>query len=263
MRVVSLVPSWTEFLHDLDVQVVGQTKFCVRPRHAFREVPRIGGTKTVHVEAVLDLKPDLVVANREENERLQVEQLEEALGANAVCVTDIRTVRAALKAIKRVGARVDRIRDANEMAQRIEDAWGEPVEPRGEAGYAVWASPWMIAGHDTYIHDVMRHWGIRNIPTPVESTERYPTLGDSFEEGASASRTWLLPSEPFPFGQKHLDGFQSNHPRTNFLLVDGEAFSWYGSRMLHVTQHLREVSGVGHENFAEMKGMRQAVSQRA
>ena len=78
MRVVSLVPSWTEFLHDLSVDVVGQTKFCVRPPEAFRRVPRVGGTKTADVEVILALKPDLVVANLEENDREQVEALQEA-----------------------------------------------------------------------------------------------------------------------------------------------------------------------------------------
>ena len=85
MRVVSLVPSWTEFLHDLDVDVVGQTKFCVRPASKFRKVPRIGGTKNVKVQDVLALKPDLVVANREENDKAQVESLMEGLPVRACC----------------------------------------------------------------------------------------------------------------------------------------------------------------------------------
>ena len=79
MRVVSLVPSWTEFLHDLNVNVVGQTKFCVRPQTAFRKLPRVGGTKTVKVDKVMDLQPDLIVANREENDQGQIEALMAAM----------------------------------------------------------------------------------------------------------------------------------------------------------------------------------------
>ena len=240
MRVVSLVPSWTEFLHDLDVDVVGQTKFCVRPASKFRALPRIGGTKNVKVEDVLALKPDLVVANREENDKAQVEALMEGL-PEGVLLTDVRTVPDAWAAMAQVGSRVDRAVDARDMVNRIQDAWGEPRAIVGQAGYAVWSSPWMVAGHDTFIHDVMRHWGIANaIDGGPES--RYPTTGKDLERGTLAARQWLLPSEPFPFQPKHLPALHAAHPEARFRLVDGEAFSWYGSRMLHVTAHLNEVA---------------------
>ncbi len=240
MRVVSLVPSWTEFLHDLDVDVVGQTKFCVRPASKFRALPRIGGTKNVKVEDVLALKPDLVVANREENDKAQVEALMEGL-PEGVLLTDVRTVPDAWAAMAQVGSRVDRAADARDMVNRIQDAWGEPRAIVGQAGYAVWSSPWMVAGHDTFIHDVMRHWGIANaIDGGPES--RYPTTGKDLERGTLAARQWLLPSEPFPFQPKHLPALHAAHPEARFRLVDGEAFSWYGSRMLHVTAHLNEVA---------------------
>ena len=240
MRVVSLVPSWTEFLHDLDVDVVGQTKFCVRPASKFRALPRIGGTKNVKVEDVLALKPDLVVANREENYKAQVEALMEGL-PEGVLLTDVRTVPDAWAAMAQVGSRVDRAVDARDMVNRIQDAWGEPRAIVGQAGYAVWSSPWMVAGHNTFIHDVMRHWGIANaIDGGPES--RYPTTGKDLERGTLAARQWLLPSEPFPFQPKHLPALHAAHPEARFRLVDGEAFSWYGSRMLHVTAHLNEVA---------------------
>ena len=240
MRVVSLVPSWTEFLHDLDVEVVGQTKFCVRPASKFRTVPRIGGTKNVKVQDVLALKPDLVVANREENDKTQVEALMARL-PGGVLLTDVRTVPDAWAAMTQVGSRVDRAADARDMVSRIQDAWGEPRAIVGQAGYAVWSSPWMVAGHDTFIHDVMRHWGIGNaIDGGTES--RYPTTGEDPERGTLAAPQWLLPSEPFPFQSKHLPALHAAHPEARFRLVDGEAFSWYGSRMLHVTAHLREVA---------------------
>lgn len=240
MRVVSLVPSWTEFLHDLDVDVVGQTKFCVRPASKFRALPRIGGTKNVKVEDVLALKPDLVVANREENDKAQVEALMEGL-PEGVLLTDVRTVPDAWAAMAQVGSRVDRAVHARDMVNRIQDAWGEPRAIVGQAGYAVWSSPWMVAGHDTFIHDVMRHWGIANaIDGGPES--RYPTTGKDLERGTLAAQQWLLPSEPFPFQPKHLPALHAAHPEARFRLVDGEAFSWYGSRMLHVTAHLNEVA---------------------
>ena len=239
MRVVSLVPSWTEFLHDLDVNVVGQTKFCVRPQTAFRNLPRVGGTKTVKVDAVLGLEPDLVVANREENDREQIEALMSAMPAGSVVVTDVRTVEQALGEMRRLGEAVDRNDPADDMIQRTRDAWGDPKPVVGRAGYAVWSSPWMVAGPDTFIHSVMAHWGIENAMGNSEA--RYPTLAETPDLGVDFSDCWLLPSEPFPFKGKHLHGFEENHPNKRFKLVDGEAFSWYGARMLQVTQHLREV----------------------
>lgn len=242
MRVVSLVPSWTEFLHELGVNVVGQTKFCVRPEAAFRSVPRVGGTKTVNVQAVLDLQPDLVVANREENDRDQVQQMQEAYGQDSVLVTDVRTVEQALAAMVELGTRVDGHEAASRLTQRIAEAWGEPRAAGGEAGYAVWSSPWMAAGADTFISDVMKHWGISNAFENTTTEDRYPTLSETPEQGARQARTWLLPSEPFPFADKHLASLQAACPEARFKLVDGEAFSWYGSRMLHVVDHLRSVS---------------------
>ena len=242
MRVVSLVPSWTEFLHDLNVNVVGQTKFCVRPQTAFRTLPRVGGTKTVKLDAVLGLEPDLVVANREENDREQIEALMAAMPSERVVVTDVRTVEQALDEMRRLGEAVDRNDPAVDMIQRTRDAWGDPKPVVGRAGYAVWSSPWMVAGPDTFIHSVMAHWGIENAMSTTDSEARYPTLAETPDVGVDFSDCWLLPSEPFPFKDKHLRGFEENHPDKRFKLVDGEAFSWYGSRMLHVTEHLREVS---------------------
>ena len=245
MRVVSLVPSWTEFLHDLDVDVVGQTKFCIRPASMFRALPRIGGTKNVKVEDVLALKPDLVVANREENDKAQVEALMEGL-PEGVLLTDVRTVPDAWAAMAQVGSRVDRAVDARDMVNRIQDAWGEPRAIVGQAGYAVWSSPWMAAGHDTFIHDVMRHWGIQNAVADLPSEElaqagRYPSLGDDEAAGVRYAGRWLLPSEPFPFAAKHLEALEAAHPNRQFMLVDGEAFSWYGTRMWHAAAHFEEV----------------------
>ena len=99
----------------------------------------------------------------------------------------------------------------------------------------------MVAGPDTFIHSVMAHWGIDNAIGHSDPEARYPTLAETPDMGVGLGDCWLLPSEPFPFKGKHLRGFEENHPDKRFKLVDGEAFSWYGSRMLHVTAHLREV----------------------
>jgi hypothetical protein len=247
MRVVSLVPSWTEFLHDLQAEVVGQTKFCVRPDAAYRSLPRVGGTKTVHVDRVMELRPDLVVANKEENAREDLERLAELLPPSCdILVTDVRTVDAAFDAMSDLGARLERVAQAESWVARIRDAWGDPKPVVGSAAYAVWAKPWMAAGPDTFIHDVMRHWGIHNAVADLPSEElaqagRYPNLGDDEAAGVQHAGRWLLPSEPFPFAAKHLEALEAAHPDRQFMLVDGEAFSWYGTRMWHAAAHFEEV----------------------
>ena len=134
MRVVSLVPSWTEFLHDLQAEVVGQTKFCVRPEAAYRSLPRVGGTKTVHVDRVMELRPDLVVANKEENAREDLERLAELLPPSCdILVTDVRTVDAAFDAMSDLGARLERVAQAESWVARIRDAWGDPKPVVGSA----------------------------------------------------------------------------------------------------------------------------------
>ena len=198
MRVVSLVPSWTEFLHDVEVTVVGQTKFCVRPPEAYRTVARVGGTKTVDLQRVMDLEPDIVVANREENDRDQVTALATALPDASVLLTDVRTVEDAWTEMRRLGRALNRPAKVNDLVDRIQTRWGAARPEAGKAGYAVWAKPWMAAGQDTFIHSVMAHWGIGNAIGAHASSDRYPTLGEDFTEGARGADVWLLPSEPFP-----------------------------------------------------------------
>ena len=131
------------------------------------------------------------------------------------------------------------------MVERTKNAWGDPKPLVGRAGYAVWSSPWMVAGPDTFIHSVMAHWGIE-MPWAIQIPKRATPPSLKRQTWVSASACWLLPSETFPFKGKHLRGFEENHPDKRFKLVDGEAFSWYGSRMLHVTAHPTD-SSVGGE----------------
>ena len=132
MRVISLVPSWTEFLHDLNVDVVGQTKYCVRPKSKFHTVTRIGGTKNIKVDQILALKPDLVLANREENDQMQVEHLSQHLPADGVMLTDVRKIEDAWIEMARIGERVERLQHTRDLLSRIQDVWGNPKPERGK-----------------------------------------------------------------------------------------------------------------------------------
>ena len=224
MRIVSLVPSWSEWLVDLGVEPVGVTRFCVHPEGLHRRVARVGGTKQVDVPRVHALKPDLVIACREENVKTQVEALDVP-----VLVTDASTVEGAWKDMLRIAEAVGRADQGRDWVSRIQTAWGQPRTAEWTAAYAIWRDPWMVAGGDTYIHDVLSWWGVANA---FADELRYPEATDW-----RAAEVVLLSSEPYPFRESHVKLLRQEGQTA--LLVNGEAFSWYGSRMLHAVQDLR------------------------
>jgi ABC-type Fe3+-hydroxamate transport system substrate-binding protein len=236
-RIVSLVPSLTELLADLGLgeAVVGLTRFCVRPPGWKASRTVVGGTKNVRADRVAALRPDLVLANREENVREQVE----ALAAVApVYVTDVPTVDASLDMIRAVGALTDRADAARALAQETAAAFaGLDEAPPLRAAYLIWRDPWMTVGADTLIHDVMRRGGLVNV---FGHTTRYPAVSGA-DLAAARPGVLLLSSEPFPFRDAHLDEARTLVPGARAALVDGEAFSWFGSRLRHTPSVLRSL----------------------
>lgn len=237
MRIVSLVPSWTEYLADLGAadEIVGVTKFCVRTPGLTHHPMIVGGTKSFHVDRIQKLKPDIIIVSKEENTK---ELVEECSSFCEVLITDVRNVRMAFEALVDVAHAIGRQRVGIDWRQRIESAWEAPRKHKCRAVYAVWKEPWMIAGPNTYINDVMNWWGIANA-CPKDLPGRYPVL-PIHEWQSIACNHALLPSEPFPFKESHLSIF--NDWPMNPCLVDGEAFSWYGSRMLHSAPYLKALS---------------------
>lgn len=246
-RIVSLVPSQTELLFDLglDQQVVGITKFCVHPDHWFRHKTRIGGTKTLHIDRIHALQPDLVIANKEENVKEQVEQLAEHY---PVWISDIHNLDSALDMMQRVGDITGTAAKAATIVQQVRQGFSSlsslslPVN----TAYLIWKDPWMTIGGDTFIHDMLTRCGLQNV---FGGTTRYPEISLERLRGATsatdhtsaAAQCILLSSEPFPFQQKHIDALQQEFPGTTILLVDGEMFSWYGSRLLHAPGYFGEL----------------------
>ena len=226
-RIVSLVPSLTELLASLglDEETVGLTRFCMHPAGWKERKTIVGGTKNVRVDRVRGLAPDLVIANREENVREDVE----AIAAFApVWLTDIATVDDALEAIREIGAVTHRAPEADALAGALAESFrqleeGEPVRVL----YLIWRDPWMAVGRDTFIADVLRRAGFVSV---TESETRYPALTDD-QIRALAPEAVLLSSEPYPFGAQHIGEIQALMPEAQVLLVDGEAFSWYGPRL--------------------------------
>jgi ABC-type Fe3+-hydroxamate transport system substrate-binding protein len=242
-RIVSLVPSQTELLYDLglDECVVGITKFCVHPKAWFRSKQRVGGTKTVKLDVVTALQPDLILANKEENVQEQVEALRNIA---PVWTSDISNLAETLDMIQAVGALTDTAATATTILERINNSFAAlSGTSQRKAAYLIWRDPYMTAGGDTFISDMLQYCGCTNV---FAHQQRYPaiTLEDIRESGAD---TVLLSSEPFPFKEKHIDEISAALPGTKVLLVDGEMFSWYGSRLLHAPAYfhvLREQLGL-------------------
>ncbi|MBL7691362.1 MAG: ABC transporter substrate-binding protein [Flavipsychrobacter sp.] len=242
-RIVSLVPSQTELLYDLglDEEVVGITKFCVHPEPWFRSKRRVGGTKTVHRHIIDELQPDLIIANKEENTK---EQIEELASVYPVWISDIKTVAHALQMIELVGIITGREVAATELVHEIAGGFaGLPTaSQQRRVAYYIWKDPWMCAGGDTFISDVITKMGWQNV---CEHLPRYPEVNLQ-DLHALQPDLVLLSSEPYPFKDKHIAEITAAVPGAEVKLVDGEMFSWYGSRMRHAITYLRELATSQH-----------------
>ena len=225
-RIISIVPSQSELLFDLglDNEVVGITKFCVHPQHWLKEKSVIGGTKKLHIEKIRSLDPDLVIANKEENNKEDIESIEVFC---PVWVSDVKDVESALEMIQSMGDLVGKRREADELFERIYAGF-QRLKNRQlkKAIYLIWRNPYMAAGSDTFIHDIMNRVGYKNLV----SANRYPEITLSEMKSLDPDIV-LLSSEPYPFREKHIEKLNSVFD-CDIKLVDGELFSWYGSRML-------------------------------
>ena len=227
-RIISLVPSLTELIIDLGLeqQLIGRTRFCEHPRPVIEDIPIIGGTKNPRIDKILDLNPDFIIANKEENREQDIQLLQED---HPVEVTDIATIEDALLAIHRLGKKLGVAGKAETLIKEINARLDQrPDEKTLRTAYFIWKEPWMTIGGDTYINDVLSHWKLDNV---FGHQSRYPKIALD-ELSAYNPELILLSSEPYPFKEKHLPQVQQACPDARVLLVEGEWFSWYGSRML-------------------------------
>ncbi len=227
-RIISIVPSQTELLYDLglDEEVVGITKFCVHPQEWFRNKKRVGGTKNLHLEIIDSLQPDLIIANKEENTK---EQVEELATRYPVWISDIQTIADGLEMIRQVGVIVGKENRAYLLAKEISEGFtslNKAVIPKRVA-YFIWRNPWMTIGCDTFINNMIETIGWQNV---FAGKQRYPEI--KLEELRNKDiELVLLSSEPYPFKDAHIAEIKALLPNAEVMLVDGEMFSWYGSRM--------------------------------
>ncbi|WP_201986618.1 ABC transporter substrate-binding protein [Hymenobacter rubidus] len=230
-RIVSLVPSQTELLFDLGLgeKVVGVTRFCIHPAEARTKTTVIGGTKNFDFEKIAALKPDLIIGNKEENYQGGVEQL---AAEYPVWLSDISNLPEALDMIRRVGFIAGAKEKADALAAEIDGSFAALVTAANEAApvsvaYFIWRKPYMVAASGTFIDDMLHRAGFTNA---FADQARYPEISAE-QLAAAAPQRIFLSSEPYPFGEKHLAEFQTICPDAKIEIVDGELFSWYGSRL--------------------------------
>lgn len=239
-RIVSLVPSQTEFLYDLglDAEIIGQTLFCIHPKNKHKTKTIIGGTKNLKLDIIAQLKPDLIIGNKEENEQKQIEYL---MHHYPVWMSDIYTLNDAYDMMKKLGEVVNKPEAANQIVNQIRFNFNDLQlfdNQNNKAAYFIWRNPYMVAANHTFINHLLQKLNFSNVF--ANNLERYPQVTN--EDLVTANPDFIfLSSEPYPFKDKHITELQQLLPKAKILLVDGEMFSWYGSRLLHSTSYFGQL----------------------
>lgn len=240
-RIISLVPSQTELLFDLgiDREIVGITKFCIYPTDKVRDKRIVGGTKTLDLSRIHALRPDLIIANKEENTRDQVEALQRHY---PVHITDVTTLPDALAMIRDVGQLIGKAPQADDMARQIgyslfPPSSRSPSFPAVSVAYFIWRKPYMVAAGNTFIDAMLTAAGFCNA---FAGQTRYPEVSSDELQRVNPDLIFLS-SEPYPFAEKHVAELQYVCPSARVRVVDGEVFSWYGSRLLRAALYLRNL----------------------
>ncbi|MFM7007434.1 MAG: ABC transporter substrate-binding protein [Flavobacteriales bacterium] len=243
MRIISLVPSLTEYLWalGLEQEVVGITKFCVHPTQWWQHKTRVGGTKKLNFATISALQPTLIIANKEENKKEDILWLQSEY---EVLLTDINTLDEAFFFLLEIGKKVKRTQKAQEIVAEIKDQFtrSNQIGEDKKFLYFIWKDPYFVVGPNTYIHSLLSAFGLTNCC----KIERYPNLAalssSSLNEHLSPDFIFLS-SEPFPFEEKHILEVQALFPNSKVKLVDGEICSWYGIRMLQAPSYIKNIFG--------------------
>ena len=230
-RIVSLVPSQTELLVDLGLEnsIVGVTKFCVHPKHLKMSKKIVGGTKQINIEKLKALRPDIILCNKEENTKTMIKSLEEVA---PVHISDIYNLKDGFELIEMYGAIFNVESNATCIITDIKNRRGAfknsiRTFPRLTVAYFIWKNPWMVAASNTFIDVMINEAGFQNV---FKDEERYPEI-DLTHSKLKEADIIFLSSEPFPFKEVHILELQLQFPEKTIKIVDGELFSWYGSRL--------------------------------
>ncbi len=238
-RIISLVPSQTELLIDLGLKenLIGLTKFCVHPKNIRREIEHIGGTKDLNFDKIRELKPDLIIANKEENQQDQIETLAKEF---PVWISDIKDLDSAWDMIDRLGKLLNRASISNKIIEEGKKKWQSlySKEKTGTCLYFIWNKPYMLAGKNTFIDHVLSYIGLENKATILPG--RYPEISQERIKALNPDFIFLS-SEPYPFKEKNKRELEALFPEAEIHLVDGEFFSWYGSRLIPAATYFEDL----------------------
>ncbi len=236
MKVISLVPSITEALFDLGLtenEVIGRTKFCVHPAEKVKNIEIIGGTKNLNTDKIKSLQPDLIIANKEENVK---EQVEELMKDFKVIVNNIETIEDNYYLLKNLGLIFNKEEKAQVFNLKIYEIFNQiQLKSKVKAAYLIWKNPYMTVGSDTFIHHVLSEIGFENI---FKNKTRYPEIEIADLNEADVI---MLSSEPFPFKEKHILELKEAYPDKKIIIVDGEAFSWYGTHIAKCENYFKKL----------------------
>ena len=246
LRIVSLVPSQTELLCDLNLEesIIGITKFCVHPHHLKSTKKIAGGTKNINFDKVRLLNPDIIICNKEENTHEMVIELKKIC---PVWVTNIITIEDNFKMISNFGTLLNRRAESQALNEKLKAALNDfesfiADKPIKKAAYFIWKNPYMVAGSDNFINEMLKLNHFENI---YQDSSRYPEVSIDNMIADAKPEIILLSSEPFPFKEKDVAEFAQFAPDSKILIVDGEMFSWYGSRLLKSFEYFKML----HQRF--------------
>ncbi len=230
-RIISLVPSQTELLVDLGLeeQILGITKFCVHPKHLKSKKTIVGGTKQVNYQKIEALQPDIIICNKEENTKEIVETLQKLA---PTYVSDIYTISDVERLFEDFGLLFNKEFEANKLIEELQFNLSNfknfsKDKPQKKVAYFIWANPWMVAGGNNFINEML---SLNNYQNVFQNTPRYPEI-ELHKLSELDVDLILLSSEPYPFKKKHA-AILHQYTNADIEFVDGEFFSWYGSRLL-------------------------------
>jgi ABC-type Fe3+-hydroxamate transport system substrate-binding protein len=234
-RIISIVPSQSELLWDLGLrkELVGITKFCVHPEEMHKSIEKVGGTKKLDIAKIRALKPDLIIGNKEENEQEQIEELRKEF---PVWMSDIYDLSDAFEMITSISQIIEKQIGAEKLVKTIRENFAklDSTSFKGKkVAYFIWYNPYMVAAPNTFINNIIEKLGMKNA---FSYLTRYPEVNASQIKGAAPDYIFLS-SEPFPFKEKHIAELKQICPYAEIILVDGEMFSWYGSRLQYAPEY--------------------------
>lgn len=224
--IVSLVPSQTELLFDLGVGhlVKGITKFCVHPANRVHHVIKVGGTKRFRFDVIDKIAPDLIIGNKEENYKEGIDKLKDKY---PVWMSDIYSLQDALDMIDQLSKLMSCQHRGRQLISNINHEFSALQKvTKKRVLYFIWNDPYMVASKNTFIDHILTTMGLVN----VAPGDRYPALNATQVKELNPD-LMLLSSEPYPFKAKHSEALLSICPNAQIRIVDGEMFSWYGSRL--------------------------------